>query len=183
MPYQKDAVIRYKANPAYWGREKAMVDRPRLRDHAGPDGALQQAQGRRVPLRRSRRARPTCAAMQKDPKLTGHQQARSEHRLLGLQHTRSRRSTRRTCARPSTWRSTRRRSSDDVYLGAGQAAKNLIPPTMWAYDDTVKHDRLRPGEGEGAAGQGRRARRRWRSTSGTCRCSGRTTRTPSASPR
>lgn len=25
-----------------------------------------------------------------------------------------------------------------VYQGAGQAAKNLIPPTMWSYDDTIK---------------------------------------------
>ena len=25
----------------------------------------------------------------------------------------------------------------DVYLGAGQKAKNLIPPTMWAYNDAV----------------------------------------------
>ena len=26
----------------------------------------------------------------------------------------------------------------DVYLGAGQAAKNLIPPTLWSYNDAVK---------------------------------------------
>ena len=26
----------------------------------------------------------------------------------------------------------------DVYLGTGQAAKNLIPPTMWSYNDAVK---------------------------------------------
>ena len=25
-----------------------------------------------------------------------------------------------------------------VYQGAGQAAKNLIPPTMWGYNDDVK---------------------------------------------
>ena len=27
---------------------------------------------------------------------------------------------------------------DAVYQGAGQAAKNLIPPTMWGYNDAVK---------------------------------------------
>ena len=27
---------------------------------------------------------------------------------------------------------------DAVYLGAGQPAKNLIPPTMWSYNDTVQ---------------------------------------------
>ena len=26
----------------------------------------------------------------------------------------------------------------DVYLGAGTAAKNLIPPTLWSYNDGVK---------------------------------------------
>ena len=26
----------------------------------------------------------------------------------------------------------------DVYLGAGQAAKNLIPPILWSYNDAVK---------------------------------------------
>jgi dipeptide transport system substrate-binding protein len=26
----------------------------------------------------------------------------------------------------------------DVYLGAGQIAKNLIPPTIWSYNDSVK---------------------------------------------
>src|SRR5262249_52310970 len=26
----------------------------------------------------------------------------------------------------------------DVYNGAGQAAKNLIPPTIWSYNDNVK---------------------------------------------
>jgi dipeptide transport system substrate-binding protein len=26
----------------------------------------------------------------------------------------------------------------DVYLGSGQAAKNLIPPTMWSYNDAVQ---------------------------------------------
>lgn len=27
---------------------------------------------------------------------------------------------------------------DAVYQGAGQAAKNLIPPTMWGYNDAVQ---------------------------------------------
>lgn len=29
---------------------------------------------------------------------------------------------------------------DTVYQGAGQAAKNLIPPTMWGFNDDVKDD-------------------------------------------
>jgi dipeptide transport system substrate-binding protein len=29
---------------------------------------------------------------------------------------------------------------DAVYQGAGQVAKNLIPPTMWSYNNTVADD-------------------------------------------
>ena len=43
----------------------------------------------------------------------------------------------------------------DVYLGAGQAAKNLIPPTLWSYNDSGEGLRLRPRQGEGIARQGR----------------------------
>jgi dipeptide transport system substrate-binding protein len=33
---------------------------------------------------------------------------------------------------------------DAVYQGAGQVAKNLIPPTMWSYNDTVADDTYDP---------------------------------------
>ena len=39
----------------------------------------------------------------------------------------------------------------DVYLGAGEKAKTLIPRTMWSYDDAISGRPLRPGEGRGDA--------------------------------
>ena len=48
VDYQKDAVIRYKANPDYWGG-KADDRQSGVRDHARRLGALPEAQGRRVP--------------------------------------------------------------------------------------------------------------------------------------
>ena len=42
-----------------------------------------------------------------------------------------------------------------VYQGAGQPAKNLIPPTMWSYNDQIQDFPLRPRAGEEAAGGGR----------------------------
>jgi dipeptide transport system substrate-binding protein len=33
---------------------------------------------------------------------------------------------------------------DAVYQGAGQDAKNLIPPTMWSYDDAIPADKYDP---------------------------------------
>ena len=56
--YQKDAVIRYKANPDYFGRQ-ARGRRPRLRHHARPDGPPRQAEEGRVPRDDRAPARPT----------------------------------------------------------------------------------------------------------------------------
>ena len=81
--------------------------------------------------------------------------ARPEHRLPRVQQRRRSRSPTSACARPSTWRSTRRRSSTAVYQGAGKPAKNLIPPTMWCYNKSIQDYPYDPGGGEEAAGRGR----------------------------
>ena len=44
----------------------------------------------------------------------------------------------------------------EVYQGAGQKAKNPIPPTMWSYDDSTVDYRVRSGQGQGDAEGGRR---------------------------
>ena len=41
------------------------------------------------------------------------------------------------CVRPSTWPSTRTRSSRRCIRAAGKPAKNPIPPTIWSYDDAI----------------------------------------------
>ena len=51
VAYQKDAVIRFKANKDYWG-EKPLVDDLVYRDHARRDGALRQAEEGRMPYQR-----------------------------------------------------------------------------------------------------------------------------------
>jgi dipeptide transport system substrate-binding protein len=37
---------------------------------------------------------------------------------------------------------------DAVFQGAGQVAKNPIPPTMWSYNDAVKDDEVRSGRSQ-----------------------------------
>ncbi len=44
----------------------------------------------------------------------------------------------------------------EVYQGAGQKAKNPIPPTMWSYDDSTVDYPLRSSQGQGNAGGSRR---------------------------
>ncbi|MBP0651494.1 ABC transporter substrate-binding protein, partial [Mycobacterium tuberculosis] len=34
----------------------------------------------------------------------------------------------------------------DVYQGAGQSAKNLIPPTLWSYNDKVEDYKYDPAK-------------------------------------
>ncbi len=48
VQYQKDAIIRYKAFPEFWGG-KAKIDDLDLRHHAGRLGALGQAAEGRMP--------------------------------------------------------------------------------------------------------------------------------------
>ena len=65
----------------------------------------------------------------------------------------------------------------DVYQGAGQPAKNLIPPTMWSYNDEVQdypYDPEKAKELLAEAGVTERARDR---SLVRCRCSAPTTRT------
>ncbi len=44
----------------------------------------------------------------------------------------------------------------EVYQGAGQKAKNPIPPTMWSYDDSTVDIPFDPSQGQGNAGRCRR---------------------------
>ncbi len=66
-----------------------------------------------------------------------------------------------------------------VYQGAGQAAKNLIPPTMWGYNDDVKDYTYDPEKAKQLLKEAG-----WKKASpsicGRCRYSVRTTRTPAA---
>ena len=59
VAYQKDAVIRYKANKDYCG-EKPLVDDLVFAITPDADGALRQAEGRRVPHQRLSRGPPIC---------------------------------------------------------------------------------------------------------------------------
>jgi dipeptide transport system substrate-binding protein len=132
--YQKDAVIRYKAHPAYWG-EKAMVDD--LVFAITPDATARYAKLKAGECHVMGYPRPAdLAEMKKDPKL----QVTS---MPGLNIAYWSFNT----AKPPFDRKEVRQAFSmaidkaailrDVYLGAGTSAKNLIPPTLWGYNDKV----------------------------------------------
>ena len=135
VTYQKDAVIRYKANPAYWG-EKALVDD--LVYAITPDPTARYSKLKAGECHFVIAPRPAdLPEMQKDPALRVIHQSGLNIAYWAFN----------TLKPPFDKRDVRQALSmaidkaaiiRDVYLGAGQAAKNLIPPTLWSYNDAVK---------------------------------------------
>jgi dipeptide transport system substrate-binding protein len=132
--YQKDAVIRFKANKDYWGGKPAIDD---LVYAITPDPTARLSKLKTGECQVSIFPRPAdLPEMQKDPDLNVMSQAGLNIGYLAFNATKP----------PFDKKEVRQALSmaidkaaiiKDVYLGAGQAAKNLIPPTMWAYNDKV----------------------------------------------
>ena len=59
---------------------------------------------------------------------------------------------------------------DSVFQGAGQVAKNPIPPTLWSYNDKVQDYPYDPVKAKALLAAGRLSERRRGRSSGTCRC-------------
>ena len=132
--YQKDAVIRFKANKDYWG------GKPQLDEVVyaiTPDPTARYSKLKTGECQVAPFPRPAdIPEMKKDPSINVLSQAGLNIGYLAFNATKP----------PFDKKEVRQALSmaidkaaiiKDVYLGAGQAAKNLIPPTMWAYNDAV----------------------------------------------
>ena len=135
VAYQKDAVIRYKKNPDYFG-EKALVDD--LVYAITPDATARYAKLKAGECHINAYPRPAdLPEMQKDPSLKVISASGPQHRLLGVQRHQA--AVRQEGSAPGDRHGDRpRRDPKDVYLGAGEKAKTLIPRTMWSYDDKIR---------------------------------------------
>jgi dipeptide transport system substrate-binding protein len=135
VAYQKDAVIRYKANKGYWG-EKALVDD--LVFAITPDPTARYSKLKKGECHFAVAPRPAdLPEMQKDPALKVINQAGFNIAYWSFNVEKP----------PFDKKAVRQAFSmaidkaaiiRDVYLGAGTVAKNLIPPTLWSYNDKVK---------------------------------------------
>jgi dipeptide transport system substrate-binding protein len=135
VTYQKDAVIRYKAHRSYWG-EKALVDD--LVYAITPDATARYSKLKAGECHMTGYPRPAdLPEMLRDPSL-------KVTNLPGLNiaywafNTQKPPFDKKEVRQAVTMAIDKAAILKDVYLGAGQAAKNLIPPTMWSYDDAVK---------------------------------------------
>ena len=133
--YQKDAVIRFKANKHYWG-EKAMVDD--LVYAITPDPTTRYSKLKAGECHFVPYPRPAdLPEMQKDKALHVINQAGLNIAYWAFNVQKppfDKKEVRQAFNMAIDKKSIIR----DVYLGAGTAAKNLIPPTLWGYDDSIK---------------------------------------------
>ena len=135
VSYQKDAVIRFKANPAYF-RGKAGIDD--LVYAITPDPTSRLAKLRKGECHVMIAPRPSdLAEIRKDPALQLLSQPGLNIAYLSLNNQkkpfddkRVRQAVNMAIDKAAIVR--------DVYLGTGQVAKNMIPPTIWSYNNAVK---------------------------------------------
>jgi len=135
VAYQKDAVIRFKANPDYWGGKPAIDD---LVFAITKDPTARYAKLQKNECQAMIGPNPAdLAAMKANPDVNLLSQPGLNIAYLAFN----------TLKPPFDKKEVRQALSmsidkaaiiKDVYQGAGQAAKNFIPPTIWSYDDKVQ---------------------------------------------
>jgi dipeptide transport system substrate-binding protein len=135
VAYQKDAVIRFKKNPDFWG-EKALIDD--LVYAITPDPTARYSKVKSGECHFAAYPRPAdLAEMQKDPALKVISQSGLNIAYWAFNNQKP----------PFDKKEVRQAFNmaidkaaiiRDVYLGAGTAAVNLIPPTLWSYNKNVK---------------------------------------------
>jgi dipeptide transport system substrate-binding protein len=134
VAYQKDAVIRFRRNPDYWG-EKALVDD--LVYAITPDATARYAKLKAGECHVAIAPRPSdLPEMQKDKTLKIINQPGLNVAYWAF-NTQKPPLDRKEVRQAFSMAIDKAAIIRDVYQGTGQAAKNLIPPTIWGYNDQV----------------------------------------------
>ncbi|ARU95609.1 peptide ABC transporter substrate-binding protein [Tatumella citrea] len=135
LQYQKDSRILYKANPTYWG-PKPKIDR--LVFSITPDASVRYAKMQKGECQVMPYPNPAdIASMKKDPNITLMEQPGLNVGYLAF-NTEKKPLDDVRVRQALTMAVNKQAIIDAVYQGAGQAAKNLIPPTMWSYNSKIK---------------------------------------------
>ena len=141
LQYQKDAVIRYKAFPAYWGG-KAKLDN--LVYSITPDASVRWAKLQKGECHVMPYPNPAdLDAIRKDPNIKVLEQPGLNVGYLAYNTTKKPFDDVRV-RKAINMAIDKQAIIDGVYLSTGVAAKNPIPPTMWSYNDAIKDDPFDP---------------------------------------
>ncbi|HEY0213261.1 MAG TPA: ABC transporter substrate-binding protein [Paenirhodobacter sp.] len=141
VAYQKDAVIRYQKNADYWGNAPKIDD---LIFAITPDAAvrLQKLKANECQLM-PYPAPADLATIKADPNLKLDEMPGLNVAYMAYNTTVA------PFDKPEVRKALNKAINKDaiidaVFQGAGQVAKNPIPPTMWSYNDAVQDDAYDP---------------------------------------
>jgi dipeptide transport system substrate-binding protein len=141
VQYQKDAIIRYKAFPDYYGG-KAKIDD--LVFAITPDASVRWAKLQKGECHVMPYPNPAdLEAMRKDPNVTILDQPGLNVGYLAYNTTKKPFDDVKV-RKAINMAINKKAIIDAVYLSTGVAAKNPIPPSMWSYNDAVKDDPYDP---------------------------------------
>ena len=135
VAYQRDAVIRYKANPDYWAG-KAPIDN--LVFAITPDASVRYQKLKAGECQVMAFPNPAdLAAMKADPAINLMHQEGLNVGYLAF-NTEKKPFDDVRVRKALNLAVNKQAIIDSVFQGAGEAAKNPIPPTIWSYNDAVK---------------------------------------------
>ncbi|HSI42367.1 MAG TPA: ABC transporter substrate-binding protein [Xanthobacteraceae bacterium] len=135
VTYQKDAVIRYKAFPAYWGGKAKIED---LVYAITPDPTARYAKLKKGECQVMIAPNPAdLAAMKTDPAVNLLSQPGLNIAYLSF-NTQKPPFDKKEVRQAFNMAIDKAAIIKDVYQGAGQGAINPIPPTIWSYNTAVK---------------------------------------------
>lgn len=143
VQYQKDAIIRYKANPVYWAG-KAKIDD--LIFSITPDASVRWAKLQKGECHVMPYPNPAdLPAIRKDPNVVVLEQPGLNVGYLAYNTTKKPFDDVRV-RKAVNMAINKKAIVDAVYLGTGVPATNPIPPTQWSYNNAVKDDAFNPEE-------------------------------------
>jgi dipeptide transport system substrate-binding protein len=143
VQYQKDAIIRYKANPQYWAG-KAKIDD--LIFSITPDASVRWAKLQKGECHVMPYPNPAdLPAIRKDPNVVVMEQPGLNIGYLAYNTTKKPFDDVRV-RKAVNMAINKKAIVDAVYLGTGVPATNPIPPTQWSYNKAIKDDAFNPEE-------------------------------------
>jgi dipeptide transport system substrate-binding protein len=141
VAYQKDAVIRYKANSDYWGGKQPIDDLvfAITTDASVREQKLKAGECQVIPY-------PNPAdleALKADPNINVMEQEGLNVGYLAY-NTQQKPFDNPKVRKALNMAINKQAIIDAVFQGAGKIAKNPIPPTMWSYNNDIKDDPYDP---------------------------------------
>jgi dipeptide transport system substrate-binding protein len=141
VDYQQDAVIRYKANPDYWGGKQPIDD---LVFAITTDASVRAQKLKAGECHIMPYPNPAeIADLQADPNLVVMEEEGLNVGFLAY-NTQMEPFDDPNVRKALNMAINKAAIIEAVYLGAGVAAKNPLPPTMWSYNDAVQDDPYDP---------------------------------------